>query len=98
MGSIGKLSPLPPDNEDAARGVIVRVPLRERDPAVHHDRAVPVTPPIAALELRDLAPGRRVVHPEAPPSSFRVVYEEEAARDDGARPGVPGLPQPAQLT
>ena len=56
-----------------------------------------MAPPIAALELRDLAPGRRVVDAEAPPSPFRVVYEEEAARDDGARPGVAVLPQRAQL-
>src|SRR5207247_930048 len=79
--------PKPPDVEDSAGGVIVRVPLRERDPPVYHDRAVPVA--AAALKLRDPAPGRRVVHPDAPSG---IVHEQEAAGDDGARPGVPRSP------
>ncbi len=38
---VGRL-PDPPDVQHAAGAVPVRVPLRQRDHSVHHDRAVPV--------------------------------------------------------
>src|SRR5713101_6442578 len=44
-----------PDVKHAARGVTVRVPLRERDPPVHHNGAIPVAAP--AREVRELRPG-----------------------------------------
>src|SRR5213076_2634412 len=60
----------PPDIDDPARRVIVRVPFRQRDPPVRHDRAVPVA--ATALELRELAPGCGVVDAEA---AARVVQD-----------------------
>ena len=71
-----------PDVEHAARGVVVRVALRQRDAAVDDDRAVPVA--AAAVERRDELPARRLVDVEP---AVRVVDVEQTAGDDRARAG-----------
>src|SRR5207244_4062386 len=67
-------------------------PFRQRAPPVRHDRAVPVA--IAALELRELVPGGRIVYPE---TASGVVNEQQAAGHDRARTGVPIPPHWLQL-
>src|SRR5204863_2572914 len=80
------------DVEDAARGVPVRVTLRQRDATVDDDRAVPVSVPCS--EGGELRPAARCEDVEA---AVRVVDIQQAACHHRARArgtGRPGGTQP----
>src|SRR6266513_5501030 len=95
LGVVPRWSPLSrqaPDVEHAARGVGIRVPLRERDLPVDHDRGIPV--PAPAGEVRELHPGVRPVHAQTAP---RGVHKEEGVGDHRSGPGVAIRPDRLQL-
>src|SRR2546426_11707211 len=75
-GRRGLLSGQAPNVEHAARGVSVRVPLRERDLPVDHDRAIPVSTP--AGQVRELHPVSDRYTRSPPPFGSHTKRRESA--------------------
>ena len=74
----GKPAGRAPNIQDASGGVLIRVSFRERDSAIGHDWAIPVT--AAAGEIGDLRSAGWITNVQA---AAGIVNVEHAAGDDG---------------
>src|SRR5439155_8138915 len=77
----------PVNVEHPGRAMLVRVALGQSDAPVGDDGAVPVS--AAGRKPRDQLPGRGIAHVEP---AVRVVDVEQAAGENGARPGAAAPP------
>ena len=67
-----------PNIQDTSGGVLIRVSFRERDSAIGHDWAIPVT--AAAGEIGDLRSAGGIINVQ---TAAGIVNVEQAAGDDG---------------